>query len=136
MNGLAQDLRSLNDDDLQVAIKLSIEEDNRRRRVRESRDKVRRDVPEAGRAEAPGIFTTVAEGEPSTLDMVEWVFEYHAPGPTEVVKYRTIRAAAKYFANMLLQNVPAGIDRDESIRKLRECVMTANAAIALKGRSL
>lgn len=65
---------------------------------------------------------------------LEDVFSYHAPKDDQPQRYERIRAAAKEFARVILDNVPACADRSAALRKLREAVMTANAAIALEGR--
>jgi hypothetical protein len=64
------------------------------------------------------------------------LFSYHAPRGDASLRYENIRSAAKQFAKVLLINVPRGADRDAAIRKIREAVMTANAAVALNGFSL
>lgn len=64
------------------------------------------------------------------------VFRYHAPTPEQVEDYEVLRDAAKSFARTLMQVVPASADRSAALRKVREAVMTANAAIALGGRNL
>lgn len=56
--------------------------------------------------------------------------------PSTGPKFEIIREAAKYFAKVIVSNVPAGSDRTAAIRKLREAVMTANAGISLGGLSL
>jgi len=66
---------------------------------------------------------------------VENIFSYHAPTPEQIPKYETLRAAAKIFALAVLANTPASADQTAAIRKIREAVMTANAAIALDGQS-
>jgi hypothetical protein len=66
-------------------------------------------------------------------DKIEDLFTYHAPEGTQPAQYEEIRAAAKVFAYVLIENTPPSADQTAAIRKLRECVMTANAAIALKG---
>lgn len=60
-------------------------------------------------------------------------FEYHAPKPEQVEQYNTLRAAALQFANVVLACTPNGPDQTTAIRKIREAVMTANAAIACGG---
>lgn len=62
---------------------------------------------------------------------VENVFSYHSPKGDQPARYEAIRAAAKSFALVLVANTPKCADRTAAIRKLRECVMTANASIAL-----
>jgi hypothetical protein len=66
---------------------------------------------------------------------IETLFTYHPPTGDQPQQYESIRAAAKEFANVLLRNTPPSADQTASLRKLRECVMTANASIALNGQS-
>ena len=68
-------------------------------------------------------------------DKIEDLFSYHAPEPDQIPKYEAIRAGAKAFAAILVKNTPQSADQTAAVRKLRECVMTANASIALKGQS-
>ena len=62
-------------------------------------------------------------------DLDNW-FTYHPPTGPQQTKYLLIRQAARDFAGLLVQNTPQGADQSAAIRKLRECVMTANQAIA------
>lgn len=57
-------------------------------------------------------------------------FTYHAPDQAQAKKYETIRTAARFFAQVIVDNTPEGPDQSAAIRSLRECVMTANAANA------
>ena len=66
-------------------------------------------------------------------EIVAEFFKYHAPNEITIPKYATINQAAKNFAEVVLQNCPAGADRSDAIRKIREARMVANAAIALSG---
>lgn len=68
-------------------------------------------------------------------DKIEDLFTYHAPEGTQPAQYDAIRAKAKELAHVIVENTPPSADQTAAIRKLRECVMTANAAIALKGIS-
>lgn len=77
------------------------------------------------RKEAGAVMTTMN---------LEEIFRYHAPEPGQPEKYEAIRAAAKTFAQVIVDNTPSCADQTAAIRKLREAVMTANAAIALKGQ--
>lgn len=63
---------------------------------------------------------------------VEKLFTYHPPHGDQADRYYAIREQAKQFAYCLLAHTPPGADQAAAIRKLRECVMTANAAIALE----
>lgn len=69
----------------------------------------------------------------TTKDQVESLFTYHAPRGDQPARYERIRASAKILALVILDSTPACADQSAAIRKLRECVMTANAAIALEG---
>jgi hypothetical protein len=66
-----------------------------------------------------------------TLD-IEHLFTYHPPADQTVVdRYYYLREAAKTFAYAIVEYTPPGADQTAAIRKVREAVMTANAAIAL-----
>jgi hypothetical protein len=68
--------------------------------------------------------------------VIEHIFTYHSPTPTTLPKFQAVREAGKYFAKVILQNVPYGQDRLTAILKVREAVMTANAGILLDGVQL
>lgn len=61
-------------------------------------------------------------------------FMYHAPEAGDPEKYAAIREKAKQLASAIVEMTPPSADQTAAIRKLRECVMTANAAIACKGQ--
>lgn len=61
---------------------------------------------------------------------IDHLFTYHAPGLENLARFDAIREAGKYFALVLSNNTPNGPDQSAAIRKVREAVMTANAAIA------
>lgn len=65
---------------------------------------------------------------------LEHIFSHHPPGPENGKQYADVRGAARDFAEVILQNTPPSADQSDAIRKVREAVMTANAAIALGGR--
>jgi len=65
-------------------------------------------------------------------DIENW-FTFHPPAGQQQRQYETIRAAAKILALEILHNTPEGPDQTTAIRKLRECVMVSNQAIALAG---
>lgn len=69
-----------------------------------------------------------------TEDVLADIFCYHKPTPEQLPKYEAVRSAAREFGKVLVANTPASADQSTAIRKLRECVMTANASIALEGR--
>ncbi len=65
----------------------------------------------------------------SQLDLDNW-FQYHAPKGTQQERYVAIRDKAKELAELIVKSTPSSADQTAAIRKLREAVMTANAAIA------
>ncbi len=62
------------------------------------------------------------------------IFSYHAPEGEQNIQYEAIREAGKHFARVILECSPSCADQSAAIRKVRETVFTANAAVALKGR--
>ena len=67
------------------------------------------------------------------LQTIEQVFTYQKPGADEPAKYEAIRNAARAFAEVIIANAPECADRAVALRGVRECVMNANAAVALHG---
>ena len=65
---------------------------------------------------------------------LDHLFRYHSPTTEKQGQYERIRAAAKEFAKVILENSPASADQSVAVRNIREAVMNANAAIALDGR--
>ncbi len=65
-------------------------------------------------------------------ETLDELFTYHAPDEEQRYRYERFRDAAKVFARELVRCVPQSADRTDAVRKLRECVMTGNAAIALE----
>jgi len=63
------------------------------------------------------------------------IFMYHAPTEGQPEKYEKIREAGKEFAKVIMANTPACADQTAAIRKVREAVFTANAAIAFDGHN-
>lgn len=62
-------------------------------------------------------------------DIDNW-FTYHSSTANQIPKYEEIRNAAKQLAEVIIGNTPSSADQTAAIRKVREAVMTANAAIA------
>lgn len=62
-------------------------------------------------------------------DLKNW-FQYHPPVGNQTETYEAIRVAGHAFASVILAQTPAGPDQTDAIRKIREAVMTANAAVA------
>jgi hypothetical protein len=70
---------------------------------------------------------------PKTIkEQIDQIFTYHSPVGDQPQRYETIRTAAREFAHILVDNTPPSADQTAAIRLLRECVMTANASIALE----
>lgn len=67
-----------------------------------------------------------------TDEQIEHIFTYHND-PAAIPRYQAVREAAKELARVIVAQCPPCADTSAAIRKLRESVMTANAAIALKG---
>ena len=64
------------------------------------------------------------------LKSIDNWFIYHAPMGNQTERYTLLRAEAGKLARLIVALVPAGADRTAALRKLRETVFTANAAIA------
>jgi hypothetical protein len=69
-------------------------------------------------------------------DILDELFSYHAPTAEDIPKYTAINEAARNFARIVRANCVAGVDFYRAIELIRMARMTANASIALKGRSL
>lgn len=78
------------------------------------------------RNQMPGVDLT----DPKVL---EHIFTYHAPSEADRICYERIRKAALDFATVLVHNTPKCADQSAAIRHVRDAVMVANAAVALKG---
>lgn len=66
---------------------------------------------------------------PDYTDLENW-FSYHPPTPAQREIYEAIRLAAREYAHLIMDLVPACADRTAAIRKLRETVMAVNLAVA------
>lgn len=60
-------------------------------------------------------------------------FTYHPPDAEDLPKFLAIREAGLNLAKVIVDNTPASADQTAAVRKIREAVMTANAAIACGG---
>lgn len=69
-----------------------------------------------------------------TPDQINDLFDYHAFDDTQKRQSEAVREAAKVFANVLVENTPQSPDQSVAVRKLREVVHAANAAITFKGQ--
>lgn len=66
----------------------------------------------------------------TTFDLND-MFSNHVVSATDGEKMNVIREAGRQLAEVILNNTPANADQSAAIRKVREAVMTANAAIAM-----
>ncbi len=62
-------------------------------------------------------------------DLDNW-FQYHPPNIEQLEKYEAIRSTGKSFAELVLALTPSGKDQSEAIRRIRDAVAVANAAVA------
>lgn len=58
-------------------------------------------------------------------------YQYHAPKGDQAQRYVLIRETAKLLARTILENTPQSRDQSVALTKLEDCVMRANAAIAI-----
>lgn len=71
---------------------------------------------------------------PISFEQLDNWFTYHKPCEGQPEKYEAIRAADRAMAQVIVDNTPPSADQTTAIRKIREAVMTANAAIACDGK--
>jgi len=64
---------------------------------------------------------------------IQQIFTFH-DDPAKIPNYKNVRQAAMDFALVVIDNTPSCPDQSVAIRKIREAVMMANAAIALNGK--
>lgn len=69
-----------------------------------------------------------------TPEVIGDMFRHHPPDEQQQKQHAAIRSAAIDFALVLAKNTPASADQTAAFRLLRECVYTANAAIATEGK--
>jgi hypothetical protein len=81
------------------------------------------------------VQTNMCARAESPEETIDYLFTFH-DDPDKTPHYIEIREAAKTFAKVLIRHCPGCADRTTAIRKVREAVMTANAAVALSGRGL
>lgn len=81
-----------------------------------------------------GILKMTNIGESVTNEQLDNWFTYHSFSEAEVLASNAIRESGRRFAEQILAVTPASADQTAAIRKIREAVFTANAAIACKGK--
>jgi hypothetical protein len=65
---------------------------------------------------------------------IKTIFTYHPPTQEQIPRYEAIRNAAQEFALVLKVNTIPSDFQTDAILKLQDCVMKANASIALEGK--
>lgn len=66
-------------------------------------------------------------------DLINW-FTHHPPTDQQAEQYTAIREAGLAFAKVIVAETPPSADQSAAVRKIREAVMTANAALAGGGK--
>ncbi len=61
---------------------------------------------------------------------IDNVFSYHAPKGNQTERYTELRNAARQFA-YLIDKCPESREKSTALTKLQECIMWANASIAI-----
>lgn len=62
---------------------------------------------------------------------IENTFTYHAPNESQIVKYAALRAEAQKLAYIIKDACPESREKSIALTKLQECIMMANASIAI-----
>lgn len=93
------------------------------------------DTPETSQPDRAPVLPPQRQLTKEEEERIIYLFTYHAPTEDQKYRYVRIRAAAQVMAHTLLTEVPVGADQSAAIRLLRECVMTANAGVALNGKT-
>lgn len=66
----------------------------------------------------------------ASKEQIKHWFTYHAPTPQQNEAYQELRDKGLALAEAIAELCPESADQSDAIRKVREAVMTANAAIA------
>jgi hypothetical protein len=69
---------------------------------------------------------------PVTLENLHDVITYHQPTEQEIEMIGKIRNASENLCDTILRCTPTCGDQTAAIRKVREAMMTANAAVVLR----
>lgn len=62
---------------------------------------------------------------------IENFFTYHTPNQNQIDAMKDLRDRAKELAYRIEELCPPSPDRTVAVRKLRECIMIANASIII-----
>ena len=99
-------------------------------RDRDEREEARK-VDTIERALGPRNEYEGPRRELTEAERLDLAFTYHQPNEEKSRLYASVRVAGQSLALAILNAAPKCADRTDAIRKVREAVMTANAAIAL-----
>ena len=80
------------------------------------------------------VDTAILSRTAITNNQIGCWFTHHAPDAEQIAKYKQLREAGGALAQIIKNLTPNGEDQKAAIRKVREAIMTANAAIACRGR--
>lgn len=67
---------------------------------------------------------------PSVAERIDRIFSYHPPKGDQRDRYVALRAKAREFAVLVVENTPYCSEQTTSIERISEACMYANAAIA------
>jgi hypothetical protein len=56
-------------------------------------------------------------------------FRYHQPSEAQIARIADVRKGHIALAHLIMRSTPDGADQTAALRKLHECMMTANKAI-------
>ena len=62
---------------------------------------------------------------------IDNIFTYHPPKNDQPERYEILRNEAKKLAHLINDKCPDSAEKTIAIRKLQECIMNANASIAI-----
>lgn len=66
-----------------------------------------------------------------TKEHIDNIFTYHKPFGDQPSRYETIRESARAMANIINLSCPESREKSLAITNLQQCVMWANASIAI-----
>jgi len=83
--------------------------------------------------ESDKLLRRIEGAQANNAPDISEAFTYHAPTTDQIVAMNRLRIHALSMAKLIDGMCPEGADKEAAIRKLRECIMTANASIVLEG---
>ncbi len=76
-----------------------------------------------------------SEDQMREAQLAAWIHEqcrYHKPTDEQIHKFARIRRAAEEMMLVVVNNTPAGVDRDLALQYVRQAQMFANHAVSLE----